>query len=284
MSPDGEVVAFEGSDDRIWRVGVDGSEERPLTPMGVQGYGPVWSPDGDRILFDGAFGGPGELKIVEADGSRVRTLLETSADEVGYAWSENGDEIVFARTTRSGWTLHAIDTDGENERMLGAIRADPENSDPPVWSSDRGRVLWITVLADPGSDPLPFGNAEIFVANADGSEQRNLTQHEGWDNSASWSPDGDEIAFVTDRSGVEELWVMSADGTDLRRLTRGQDVSIDSEPAWAPDGSAVAFGGVTSSSVWAPPWTIRADGSELRRLVKGDETMVEELAWSTASG
>jgi TolB protein len=285
VSPDGDVIAFSGSDDRIWLVGVDGTGERPITPSGVGGYEPVWSPDGTQILFDGAFAGPGELMIVEADASSVRVLVKSSADECCYAWSEDGKQVVFARVTRSGWTLHAIDADGGDERLLGTIPGDPDTSGELAWSPDRKRVLWQTAVPDPGDDPLPFENAEIFVADANGGAQRNITHHPAWDESAVWSPDGDEILFVSNRSGDEKLWITSPEGDGVRRLTRDADVVIDTAvPEWAVDGSAIAFAASNTEDdyVRTTLWTIRADGSGLRQLVDRDEILVEELAWSAA--
>ena len=63
------------------------------------------------------------------------------------------------------------------------------------------------------------GNSEIYLMEADGSGQRNLTRHPGHEAWPSWSNHGDHIAFVSDRDGTSELWVMAGDGSSPHRLS-----------------------------------------------------------------
>jgi Tol biopolymer transport system component len=94
------------------------------------------------------------------------------------------------------------------------------------------------------------------VIRADGTGERLLLRDAA---SPAWSPDGSMVAFVSGRSGDEELYVARADGSGVRRLTRAP--GPDLTPAWSPDGRRIAF------SRNAEIWTMRADGSRQRRLV-----------------
>lgn len=76
------------------------------------------------------------------------------------------------------------------------------------------------------------GEREVYVMNADETDQRNLTQHSSDDFQPDWSPDGTKIAFASRRDGVPQVYVMNADGTDLRNLT--QDPGADGGPRWWP--------------------------------------------------
>lgn len=81
------------------------------------------------------------------------------------------------------------------------------------------------------------GDQEIYVMNADGSDQRNLTNDPGEDFDPDWSPDGKLIAFASDRTGQPEVYAMDPDGDNVRQLTTGGGLS----PRWSHDGARIAF-------------------------------------------
>ena len=80
----------------------------------------------------------------------------------------------------------------------------------------------------------------------EGTDLTRLTHSPGPDFDPSWSPDGTQIAFRSERSGQPEVWVMNADGTGQRQLAAGLS------PAWSPDGSLIAFSGRAGLSVIRP--------------------------------
>ena len=98
-------------------------------------------------------------------------------------------------------------------------------------ASNTGRIVFTSVRD---------GNLEIYVMDADGGNQENLTNHPAYDYYPDWSPDGTKIAFVSDRNGDRtQIYVMDADGKNVIRLTDGPGQKYD--PDWSPDGRKIAF-------------------------------------------
>jgi Tol biopolymer transport system component len=109
------------------------------------------------------------------------------------------------------------------------------------------------------------GVEDIWLMDADGSDQINLTHDASDDGAPAWSPDGRFIAFDSARQGTHELHVIRADGTGARQLTFDGDYSTD--PSWSPDGSWLAFTHMDTSG--ARPTRIRI----LRRDGTGERVL-----------
>src|SRR5690606_35514374 len=82
-------------------------------------------------------------------------------------------------------------------------------------------------------------NYEIYVMNADGSDETRLTDNGATDFAPAWSPDATSIVFRSNQDGNEEIYVIGADGSGLTNLTN--HAGNDSNPVWSPDGSRIAF-------------------------------------------
>jgi hypothetical protein len=164
------------------------------------------------------------------------------------------------------WSIYVMDSDGSNRTQL--VDAQAEFLSAPSWSPDGARVAFVSDRD---------GAADIWVMDSDGSNPVNLTRHEAKDHSPAWSPDGEWIAFASVRDSLYwELYLMRADGSDLRRLTWWEDAS-DLWPTWSPDGTRLAFASKRDGN-----WEIYAmdrDGSNLLRLTDdpADDT---HPAWS----
>ncbi len=90
------------------------------------------------------------------------------------------------------------------------------------------------------------GNGEIYIMNADGSRQENLTRHGARDGAPVWSPTGKHIAFHSDRDGTRDIYIMNPDGRNVRKVLR--NLSYREYPTWSPDGKKLAY---TRSEDWS---------------------------------
>jgi Tol biopolymer transport system component len=183
-----------------------------------------------------------------------------SAESDGPAPAERLDSLAGMIVFVSGRTgqpeLYSLRPDGTGLVQLtdGSLR----NVDDPAVSPD-GRTMAFTALPPGGVRP------DIYLMRADGSDLRQFTP-EVPDEAPAWSPDGDRIAFESDRTGDAEICVMRADGTGLRRLTSrpGDDLF----PAWSPDGERIAF--VADGDGGRDVWVMRSIGGEARALAPYD--------------
>ncbi|MBU7016414.1 MAG: PD40 domain-containing protein, partial [Theionarchaea archaeon] len=91
----------------------------------------------------------------------------------------------------------------------------------PEWSPDGKKIAFCSEKS---------GNWEIYVIDADGSNQVNLTNNPAHDMDPTWSPDGQKIAFDSDRDGNKEIYVMNADGSSAVNLTNNP--ASDRDPDW----------------------------------------------------
>ena len=115
------------------------------------------------------------------------------------------------------------------------------------------------------------GNADVYVMAVDGSGLTRLTDSPGWDGEPSWSPDGSQIVFASDRAGGPAIYVMNADGSNQRALTDPSTASLT--PSWSPDGQRIAYAstgpnapGEQAVDTGFEIWVMNADGSNPQRL------------------
>lgn len=136
----------------------------------------------------------------------------------------------------------------------------PERDIEPAWSPDGSQI----VFASGRDDPLDM---ELYLMNADGSEQRRLLESQpGDDWGPRWSPDGTRIVYQSNRDRDFEIYVVNADGTGRTNLTRFPQGN-DARPDWSPDGTQIVFQSDRDGE--SKIYVMAADGSNQRRLTEG---------------
>jgi TolB protein len=127
----------------------------------------------------------------------------------------------------------------------------------PSFAPDAGRVVF--------SIPASTGHA-IAGVNRQGQDRKDITQV-GFNSWPAFSPDGKQIAFGSSRDGEYEIYVMDADGSNIRRLTRSP--GLDARPAWSPDGKRLAFTSNRDGNYQI--YVMNADGTGVRRITRNTE-------------
>ena len=202
------------------------------------------------------FGGNRDIFVMMADGSKPRNLTNnrTSSDS-NPSWSPDGTKIAFESHHDDSSDVYVIHADGKN---LIQLTRTPESDGQPSWSPD-GRKIAFTSRRD-GNFFGPFfvPDYEVFVMDADGDNVVRRTRSAESDIAPSWSPDGTNIAFESQRDLDYEIYIMGADGRNVVRLTRTH--GIDSDPSWSPDGTKIAFRSETEMPK-STSWTLMAGTS-----------------------
>ena len=236
LSPDGKTVVFArdgGADRGLYLIDSDGGNERRIYAGGVGYRDPEWSPDGQHIVYSRVTGSdscrevyPGicvpdnpylegyplkqrdvwGLSSIDTNGGDFRDI-RASNDATAPAWSEQG--IVYQ--SRAG--IEIADPSSASEPWL---ILDNGRYQDPDWNRDGGRIVFHSLEKD---------HRELFTVNPDGSGLAALTRPPSslitepvHNVAAVWSPNGQQIVFLSNRSGPWALWVMNADGSNPRKF------------------------------------------------------------------
>jgi dipeptidyl aminopeptidase/acylaminoacyl peptidase len=244
-----------GSDLEVYAMNADGSGQTDLTNNPNSDSTPSWSPDGQKIAFSTDRDVNDEIYVMNEDGTNPIDLTNNAASDTSPAWSGDGQKLAFTSDRNGTFNLeiYSMNADGSAQTRL-TNTADSVLDTGAAWSPD-GQKIAFTTTRD--------GNSEIYVMDANGANQTDLTNNPATDSGADWSPDGQKVAFASRRDGNAEIYVMNADGSNPTRLTTNS--TSDFSPAWSPDGQKIAFRSNRDGNGYEI-YVMNADGSAQTRL------------------
>ena len=217
-----------GSD--IFAISDTGGPATQLTRLPGFATGPKTSPDGRLIAFTHELSPTqGEIYVMRADGSQGRAILETPGLVFVTGWTPDGLVLLSDFNSNAPYRFSTLQTDGTGRTPLPQF----DGVDGVDFSPDGSKVAYSRFVDD--------GN-HLFVADRDGSNPVALTAGPFQDVSPDWSPDGQWIAFASDRvigEGNTAPWIIRPDGADARQVG---SIPIFSNPLWSPDGTRLLCG------------------------------------------
>lgn len=242
-----ELAFARGGD--IWTIGADGTRAQLRLR---NAYAPAWSPDGSRLAFVSSRSGDEEIYVAKADGTGVTRLTRLPGPDLSPAWSSDGRRLAWSRNAEI-WTMSA--SGAAKRRLVGKAEAWHEHHSPAwhgsslVYSSTRVSAFNTELYRAPAT-------RLTFTTGSDGVL--------GDDSMPDFTPDGRRIVFTSNRDRQGEIYVMNANGSGQRRLTRR--AGDDWAPDVSPDGTRIAF-----TQLPGTIWTMNGNGSGLKRLTRGTD-------------
>ncbi|MCC5927367.1 MAG: S9 family peptidase [Bacteroidetes bacterium] len=310
ISPDGAWIAYtvrqtdtlkQSSQTRIWMAPAGGGDPLPMTAAGSSASNPRWSPDGKYLSFTATRGdgAKNQVWVLDRRGGEAQQLTFVEQGVSGYEWSPDGSRLLLlirdADEDTSGeprpYVIDRLQFKRDyigylDRRRIHIYTFTPGDDAPvqltfgdydhssPVWSPDGTRIAFVSNRTDE-----PDGNIDsnIWVVQSNCSEADcglvQVTRNPGPDTQPAWSPDGREIAYITNIEpdkfwyATTHLAITSADGSGPERvLTREIDRNMGS-PRFSRDGRSILFlkeeGGMVKLS------SIGRDGRRFTNLIEG---------------
>lgn len=272
FAPDGERIVFvvQRTDleknryfTNLWLVRADGGGCRAFTHGDQRDGSPRWSPDGRCIAFLSDRGEKSQVWRIPVDGGEAEQLTHLDEGSIGeFHWSPDGTRIAFTYRAKPDWARKEAREEREKQHR----------STPPL-------VIRRLKYRSEGAGYLGEERQQIYVLDVASGALTQITHGESDQDDLAWAPDGQSIAFVTNRSAdpdrtpqLSEIRVVPAGGGEERVIPTPEGPK--GALAWSPDGSHLAYYGHTDVlDAWSPTeaqlWVVPVEGGAARNLSGG---------------
>lgn len=279
FSPGGRHIVFEVQDYNaasVWTISTGGDNARQISQNTKRGYASVYAPDGKSILYtsEGVF----QIRVNPDTGesigepSQIAGIGGTFSGVRRVSFSADGKRMAYsALLRREGLSSVRLQTNsGEADGAPATlVQNTNDRNNFPAFSPDGKRIAWTTCN-------IGGTNCDIWLMNADGSKQTQLTTNESSELIPSWFPDMEQVAFVSNRTGHWTLWAIDLNSKREKMLL---DLTDSLEYArLSPDGKQIVFNFKRNGGVFNV-WTTSLAGGEPKQLTF-DKELMGFPAWS----
>ncbi len=275
-SPDGQTLAVSdnegvGTPTSLYLISVDGGERKKLLtpPVHVYDTNQQFSPDGRKIAFvRWENSSSAELYVYTLGNGNLQQLTNDERNIPDFHWGANSEEIYFVSNRQGNNLLWRVQLAGGQPVP---VPRSPVNLNSITISPDETQLAYVQPITDTLIDIKMMGKGGS-------SEQRMVCRINSSraDDSPRFSPDGTRVAFVSTRSGFDEIWVANSDCSNPYQLTRFNQLGVGS-PRWSPDGQTIVFDRNIDGNT--DIFTIRVNGTALRQLTN-DKAVENMPSWS----
>ena len=257
-SPDGQELLFSRRQSSggiaIGKIHLVTSEETQVThpPPGSQDYAATWSFDGTRIAFWRSEGGRGSLWLLPTQGGEPRPLLRDEHHNRSPAWSVDGRRIAFSSNRAGSTGLWEMEVDSGKLRQLIPDVSQQVGIGPTPVTGSHGKLAYTETDHD----------VDLYWLEVATGTERQLTSHRGGVWNARVSPNGRKLAYRSNRTGNNEIWLLDLATNEEMALTNHP--ASDRLPDWSPDGREILF--VSNREGASQLWAMSPEGGALRRI------------------
>lgn len=234
---------------------------------------PRWSPDSGQVAFLSDESGATNIFVYDRKKKTAYPLIANAGVTHPPVWSPESDALAFVSPRDGSPEIYSVGTVTDND-LFPVFQVTVNELDERLgdWHPEGAWIVFADTKS--GAD----GEPGLWLRNAEGVDQIRLTR--GNDTDASWSPDGQRVAFVRVEGGDEDIYALapvSGWRGEIREIPLARGPASDHLPAWSPDSKSIAF--VSGRDGNPEIYVMRADGNKPRRLTFNDG-VDQDPVWS----